>query len=138
SLMKDQADKLEAHGVDAAALNSALSEHEQAEALSEIQQCATEFVFATPERLAESEFIELLKSTPIDLFVIDEAHCISQWGHDFRPAFLEISAAVRSLGNPPLLALTATATPAVVEDIKTQLARPAMRVVNAGVYRPNL
>jgi ATP-dependent DNA helicase RecQ len=79
-----------------------------------------------------------MKQTPIDLFVIDEAHCISQWGHDFRPAFLEIAAAVRELSNPPLLALTATATPEVVEDIKAQLARPGMRVINAGVYRPNL
>jgi ATP-dependent DNA helicase RecQ len=138
SLMKDQADKLEEHGLDAAALNSALSEQEQAEALAEIEQRQAEFVFATPERLAEREFIDLLKKTPIDLFVIDEAHCISQWGHDFRPAFLEIAAAVRELRDPPLLALTATATPEVVEDIKAQLARPDMRVINAGVYRPNL
>ena len=138
SLMKDQSDKLEALGLDAAAINSALSTQEESEALEIIGRRATEFVFATPERLAEPEFLQLLKRTPIDLFVIDEAHCISQWGHDFRPAFLEITTALRELGDPTVLALTATATQAVIDDIKTQLARPDMRVVNIGVYRPNL
>ena len=138
SLMKDQADKLEERGVDTAALNSALSEHEQAEALEEIEQHEAELVFTTPERLAEREFLELIKGTPIDVFVIDEAHCISQWGHDFRPAFLEIATALKELGDPVVLALTATATPEVVDDIKTQLGRPGMRVINTGVYRSNL
>jgi len=138
ALMKDQADKLEALGVDAAAVNSTLTREEHTEALDAIRRRATEFIFATPERLAEPEFLQLLERVPIDLFVIDEAHCISQWGHDFRPAFLEIASALRALGDPTLLALTATATDAVVEDIKAQLARPHMRVVNAGVFRPNL
>jgi ATP-dependent DNA helicase RecQ len=138
SLMKDQADKLEDRGVGAAALNSTLSAREESAALEEIEECSAEFVFTTPERLCDPAFVETLKRNPIDLFVIDEAHCISQWGHDFRPAFLELGQAVRALGNPPILALTATATPAVVEDIKRQLDRPEMQVVNAGLHRPNL
>ena len=82
--------------------------------------------------------VEKLKRNPIGLFVIDEAHCITQWGHDFRPAYGELGAALRAFGNPTLLALTATATPDVIEDIARQLGRPRMRVLNAGVYRPNL
>ena len=69
---------------------------------------------------------------------MDEAHCITQWGHDFRPAYAGLGAALRALGDPTLLALTATATPEVIEDIARQLGRPRMRVLNAGVYRPNL
>jgi ATP-dependent DNA helicase RecQ len=82
--------------------------------------------------------VEKLKANPIDLFVVDEAHCITQWGHDFRPAYSGLGAALRALGDPTLLALTATATPDVIEDIARQLGRPRMRVLNAGVYRPNL
>lgn len=70
--------------------------------------------------------------------MIDEAHCISQWGHDFRPAFLEIGAALQALGDPPLLALTATATDDMIEDVRAQLCRRGMNVINTGVYRPNL
>jgi ATP-dependent DNA helicase RecQ len=95
-------------------------------------------VFCTPERLATPEFQQLLQQAGVRLLVIDEAHCISQWGHDFRSAYLEIGAALAALGQPQLLALTATATDDVIADIRTQLARPAMRVVNTGVYRPNL
>jgi ATP-dependent DNA helicase RecQ len=69
---------------------------------------------------------------------VDEAHCISRWGHDFRPAYLDIGAALDALGRPPVLALTATATDEVVDDIRRQLGAPAMRVVNTGIFRPNL
>jgi ATP-dependent DNA helicase RecQ len=88
--------------------------------------------------LTNQEFLQTLKDKTIDFVVIDEAHCISQWGHDFRPAFLQMREAIRELKNPPILALTATATPEVVEDIKKQLERPRMRVVNGGIFRPNL
>ena len=94
-------------------------------------------VFTTPERLSNPSFLQVLRQSKIDLFVIDEAHCISQWGHDFRPAFLEIANAIEALGNPPVLALTATATGAVMEDIGRQL-RKQLRVINTGIYRSNL
>jgi ATP-dependent DNA helicase RecQ len=137
SLMKDQADKLDDHGVDAAAVNSALSARERREMLRRIREGA-DFIFTTPEQLENPAFVEKLKANPIDLFVVDEAHCITQWGHDFRPAYAGLGGALRALGDPTLLALTATATPDVIEDIARQLGRPRMRVLNVGVYRPNL
>ena len=138
ALMKDQSDKLEDRGVDAAAVNSALSAAERRKAERLIRANEADFIFTTPEQLGAPEFLKKLKANPIDLFVVDEAHCITQWGHDFRPAYAKLGAALRALGNPTLLALTATATPEVIEDIARQLGRPRMRVLNAGVYRPNL
>jgi ATP-dependent DNA helicase RecQ len=138
SLMKDQLDKLDALGVKATQLNSSLTPEQEQEALARIADTDNEIVFCTPERLAMPEFIKVLRQVAIDLVVLDEAHCISQWGHDFRPAFLDIGGALGALGQPPVLALTATATDAVVEDIGRQLGRPQMRVINTGIYRPNL
>ena len=138
ALMKDQSDKLEDHGVDAAAVNSALSARERREAMRRIREGDADFIFTTPEQLENPGFVEKLKANPVDLFVVDEAHCITQWGHDFRRAYAGLGAALRALGDPTLLALTATATPDVIEDIARQLGRPRMRVLNVGVYRPNL
>jgi ATP-dependent DNA helicase RecQ len=137
ALMKDQVDKLDQAGVSALELNSTLSGKEQKAALEAIANGHGEMVFVTPERLTDPSFLELLKRNRIDLFVIDEAHCISQWGHDFRPAFLEIANAIEALGDPPVLALTATATGAVMDDIGRQLRRH-LEVINTGIYRPNL
>ena len=138
SLMKDQADKLDNLGVAAAQMNSMLNRQDEVLTMKHIGESKREIVFTTPERLTDPGFINTVKKNIIDLFVIDEAHCISQWGHDFRPAFLSIADAVTELGNPPILALTATATDAVIDDIKKQLHRPDMSVIDAGVYRPNL
>jgi ATP-dependent DNA helicase RecQ len=138
SLMKDQADKLERAGVAAEQLNSAQPRRAQEASLERIAESDDAIVFATPERLGDPAFIATLQRRRIALFVVDEAHCISHWGHDFRPAFLEIGHALEQLGDPPVLALTATAIADVVEDIRRQLGRPDMHVVNTGIYRPNL
>jgi ATP-dependent DNA helicase RecQ len=138
SLMKDQADKANERGVRAAALNSSLNEREEARLIREIEAEKALLIYTTPERLSNNDFVELLRRQRIALAVVDEAHCISHWGHDFRPAYLEIAASLRRLGKPTVLGLTATATADVVEDIRRHLERPAMRVVNTGVYRSNL
>jgi ATP-dependent DNA helicase RecQ len=138
SLMKDQLEKLEEIGIAASQLNSSLTADEELEALDSIRRSHSDIVFCTPERLATPEFLSVLKATKIALLVVDEAHCISHWGHDFRPAFLEIGAAINALGRPRVLALTATATEDVVTDIIRQLGTPDMQVVNTGIYRPNL
>ncbi|HEX8071752.1 MAG TPA: RecQ family ATP-dependent DNA helicase [Pyrinomonadaceae bacterium] len=138
SLMKDQADKLAEAGRDAAQVNSALTEREREESLAQIESASSEFVFTTPERFTEPEFLKTLRQTEIDFIVIDEAHCISEWGHDFRPAYLALGAAIKTLGAPPVLALTATATPAVAADIERQLDLGPLRVINTGINRPNL
>jgi len=138
SLMKDQLEKLDEMGIRAVQVNSSLSAEEERESLAAIREKRCEIVFCTPERLVMAEFVEVLKEVKIALVVVDEAHCISQWGHDFRPAYLEMAGAIGALGRPPVLALTATATEDVVDDIGRQLSRPRMNVINTGVYRPNL
>ena len=138
SLMKDQAGKLEEAGVAAEQLNSAQKASEQDASMERIADSRSDIVFATPERLADPEFRAALAAQDVALLVVDEAHCISQWGHDFRPAYLEIGAAIEALGHPTVLALTATATAEVVDDIRRQLAVPDLEVVNTGMYRSNL
>jgi ATP-dependent DNA helicase RecQ len=138
SLMKDQAGKLEEAGVAAEQLNSAQKASEQDASMERIADSRSEIVFATPERLADPEFRAALAAQGVALLVVDEAHCISQWGHDFRPAYLEIGAAIEALGHPTVLALTATATGEVVDDIRHQLGVPDLEVINTGMYRPNL
>lgn len=138
SLMKDQVDKLEEAGLEASQLNSALTSQEHEENLEEIKTEKSDFIFVTPERFTNQEFLRDLRKQDINFVVIDEAHCISEWGHDFRPAYLSLGAAVKTLGAPPVLALTATATPEVTADIEKQLDLGKLRIVKTGIYRPNL
>ena len=138
ALMKDQADKLAEAGIATVQLNSTLNASDETDAISKVANGKVPIVFATPERMADPEALAALSQAGVNLFVIDEAHCISQWGHDFRPAFLELSVALHALGQPPVLALTATATERVVADILSELDRPQMAVIQTGIFRPNL
>jgi ATP-dependent DNA helicase RecQ len=138
SLMKDQTDKLTELGVVARQVNSTFKDSEIAAALDDIRRGRVDFVFATPERLEDPAFVDTLRQTKIDLFVVDEAHCVSEWGHDFRPAFLALGAAIKTLGKPPVLALTATATADVIGDVARQLGLTDPRQFNLGLYRDNL
>ena len=139
ALMKDQLDMLESFGVrETVALNSTLSEDQEAAALARIASGAMKIVFVTPEKLEDDTFVEVLQRLTVPLFVIDEAHCISAWGHDFRPAYLGLGHAIVTLGTPTVLALTATATPAVREDILTQLGVPDVKPIVRGFDRPSL
>jgi ATP-dependent DNA helicase RecQ len=138
ALMRDQFDKLSVLGLEAVQVNSAIPTGDVRRARAKIGRRAVEFVFTTPEQLAATDLRELLAGAAVDLVVIDEAHCISQWGHDFRPAYLEALSVVRDAGSPTILALTATATPEVIADIERQLNVGSLRVINTGAHRPNL
>ncbi len=138
SLMKDQVDKLGVAGLEASQLNSSLTTSEQEQNLEQIKTESTDFIFVTPERFTNQAFLGDLRKKTVDFVVIDEAHCISEWGHDFRPAYLSLGAAIKTIGSPPVLALTATATPEVTADIEKQLDLGKLRVINTGIHRPNL
>lgn len=138
ALMKDQADRLGERGIDVVEINSSLSATRLREAQEAVAAGRAEFVYTTPERMALPEFRALLHRQLIDLFVVDEAHCVSHWGHDFRPEYLALGEAIEDLGHPPVLALTATATGDVLDDIRGQLRIPDAEVVHTGFYRPNL
>src|SRR5579864_7732082 len=139
ALMKDQLDMLADAGISGTiALNSTLTEDEEASHLDRIEGGNLKLIYVTPERLEDEAFVDIIKRLHIPLFVVDEAHCISQWGHDFRPAYLNLGRVIAALGHPTVLALTATATPAVREDIVMQLGIPNAKPIVRGFDRPNL
>jgi ATP-dependent DNA helicase RecQ len=138
ALMKDQKDKLTAQGVDAVAMHSHLSTLEAREVHRQIRDGEGELLYVTPERFKDRDFFEHLLSREVSLFVIDEAHCVSQWGHDFRPDYLSLGSIAKRLKRPPILALTATATQEVQDDIVHQLGMHNPHVTITGFARPNL
>lgn len=139
ALMKDQIDVLRERGIrNVVALNSTLSEDQEARARERIASGSIKIAYTTPEKLEDESFLRLLQSIRVPLFVVDEAHCISQWGHDFRPAYLALGGAIKKLGRPAVLALTATATPSVREDILNQLGIEHVKPIVRGFDRPNL
>ncbi len=139
ALMKDQIDMLHERGVEhVVALNSTLSEDQEATAIEQIATGTIKIVFVTPEKLEDDRFVTMLAKLHVPLFVVDEAHCISAWGHDFRPAYLNLGRVIMQLRKPTVLALTATATPAVREDILVQLGIPDVKPIVKGFDRPNL
>jgi ATP-dependent DNA helicase RecQ len=138
ALMKDQHDKLTAQGVDSVAMHSHLTERQSREAHRQIGAGEGQILYVTPERFKDREFFEQLLVRNVSLFVVDEAHCVSQWGHDFRPDYLMLGSIATRLGRPPILALTATATAEVRADIARQLGMPDPYMTVTGFARPNL
>src|SRR5882762_200088 len=138
ALMKDQVDALAARGIPATFVNSSLSEAERKERQARIRAGAYRLVYVAPERFRSGSFREAIAQVRVPLFAIDEAHCISSWGHDFRPDYLKLAEACGHLRAERVLALTATATPEVRKDIVRALGLDDPQVFVAGFDRPNL
>jgi ATP-dependent DNA helicase RecQ len=139
SLMKDQVDSLKQIGIPATYINSSLSPTELRERITEIHQHTYKIIYVAPERLETEYFLSLFRQLPVALLAIDEAHCISTWGHDFRPSYQLIPRAIHSLPSKPIiLALTATATKQVQDDIRTLLHIPSKNTFRTTFRRDNL
>ena len=138
ALMKDQVDALEERGVAVTLINSTLTWNEQKERLDGMKSGAYRLVYIAPERFRASPFMSALSDVKIEMVAIDEAHCLSQWGHDFRPDYMRLGKALEKMGRPQCVALTATATPIVREDIRgvLNLREPFESI--SGFERPNL
>ena len=138
ALQRDQVAALMANGVDAAEANSQVKAAERRQAFDDLIAGDLEFLFLAPEQLANAEVLEQTGEAEPSLVVVDEAHCISSWGHDFRPDYLRLGAVVEALGRPPILALTATAAPPVRAEIVERLGLRDPLVVVRGFDRPNI
>jgi ATP-dependent DNA helicase RecQ len=145
SLMKDQVDELNRRGISAAAVHSMLSIDARRDALKAARERSVRLLYVAPERFASDHFTRLLRELPVARFVVDEAHCVSEWGHDFRPDYRRLRIAATECtrsdagtGRPPIAAFTATATPEVRDDIVDLLGLSSPRVVVAGFDRPNI
>jgi ATP-dependent DNA helicase RecQ len=138
ALMKDQVDALRSRGLPATFINSAISDTEQRSRIDALRRGQYKLVYVAPERFRSPRFNAALRSISISLFAVDEAHCVSTWGHDFRPDYLRLKNVIESLGNTRTLALTATATPYVRTDIIQQLGLKSPQTFVSGFDRPNL
>lgn len=138
ALMKDQVDGLPKQlAATATLINSTIESDELERRLSGIAHGRYNLIYAAPERLRQPPFLHVLRKAGVDLFVVDEVHCVSIWGHDFRPDYLFIAPALELLGNPPFCGMTATAGPAMRKEIEKQIGRKLL-TVSIGTYRPNL
>jgi len=138
SLMKDQVDSLQAVGIPATFINSTINQAESLKRLQDLKQGFIKIVYVAPERFYDQTFVRELAAIKVSLLAVDEAHCISQWGHDFRPSYTRLSKAIELLNFPVVTALTATATPEVQADIIKQLGLEKPEVIVTGFARPNL
>ncbi len=139
ALQRDQVEGLQETDTGGAArVNSAVRASERREALEDLDQDQLEFLFVAPEQFGNEEMLERIQAAKPALFVVDEAHCISEWGHDFRPEYLRLGAIVEALGHPVVLALTATASPPVREEIVERLGMRDPRRIVTGFDRPNI
>jgi len=140
ALMKDQVDTLRKRGVDAMFINSSLNRKERLKRYAHVAKGKCDLLYVTPERFRKPDFLEVIAQRKIVLLAVDEAHCISEWGHDFRPDYTRLTPIRQTLGNPTTLALTATATPDVQRDIVKQLGLDAdlIKLFHTGIERPNL
>ncbi|MCC5808580.1 MAG: RecQ family ATP-dependent DNA helicase [Opitutales bacterium] len=138
ALMKDQIDVLQSRGVAAARLDSSLGEEDYRAVTEAIRTDRLKLLFVAPERLSNERFLNLIRHRRISLLAVDEAHCISAWGHNFRPDYLKLARAAKGLNVERVLALTATATPKVSEDMAEAFGIGRDDIVNTGFHRPNL
>jgi ATP-dependent DNA helicase RecQ len=138
SLMKDQVDDLTARGIPAAAWNSSLQYRERAAIETDLKNRNIRLLFVSPERCLQPHFLDSLAGAQVRLIAIDEAHCISEWGHDFRPEYRQLSILKKQFPDIPLIALTATAVPQVRKDIRQQLGLSAAREFIGSFNRRNL
>ena len=138
ALMKDQIDFLLSRGVAAARLDSSIGAAEARQVYSDLHNNRLKLLYVAPERMANERFLQTLRQLNVSMMAVDEAHCISEWGHNFRPDYLKLAKVVRDLGVPRVLALTATATPSVAKDIAAAFDVADDAVVRTPFHRPNL
>ncbi|MEA2450635.1 MAG: ATP-dependent helicase RecQ, partial [Thermoleophilaceae bacterium] len=139
ALQRDQIEELDARAAGGAAgVNSLASAGERREVLEELEEDQLEFLFVSPEQLSNDEVLAEVAAAEPSLFVVDEAHCISEWGHDFRPDYLKLGAVAEAIGRPPILALTATASPPVREEIVERLGMRDPELLVRGFDRANI
>jgi len=138
ALIEDQYSKLKAAGVAIVRIDSTRTAKERAADLAEVREGKIKLLMTTPESICSPTVQEALEGVKFSLFCVDEAHCVSQWGHDFRPSYLGLRRAVEVLGRPPILGLTATATPQISDDVLVQLGMKDAKVCRVSFHRPNL